>query len=29
MPVGCHDRLVKVIEIEKLRLKGGEPPKMV
>lgn len=29
MPVGCHDRLVKVLELEKLRSKGGEPPKMV
>jgi predicted anti-sigma-YlaC factor YlaD len=29
MPVGCHDRLVKVLELEKLRLKGGQPPKMV
>jgi predicted anti-sigma-YlaC factor YlaD len=29
MPVGCHDRLVKVLEIEKMRSKGGEPPKMV
>ncbi len=30
MPVGCHDRLVKVLELEKLKLKGGEsPPKMV
>jgi predicted anti-sigma-YlaC factor YlaD len=29
MPVGCHDRLVKVLEIEKMRSKGGDPPKMV
>lgn len=29
MPVGCHDRLVKVLELEKMRLKGGNPPKMV
>lgn len=29
MPVGCHDRLVKVLELEKLRSKGGQPPKMV
>jgi predicted anti-sigma-YlaC factor YlaD len=29
MPTGCHDRLVKVLELEKLRSKGGEPPKMV
>ena len=29
MPVGCHDRLVKVLELEKLRSKGGPPPKMV
>lgn len=29
MPVGCHDRLVKVLELEKLRSKGGEPPKMI
>ena len=29
MPVGCHDRLVKVLELEKMRSKGGQPPKMV
>jgi predicted anti-sigma-YlaC factor YlaD len=29
MPSGCHDRLVKVLELEKMRSKGGEPPKMV
>ena len=29
MPVGCHDRLVKVLELEKMRLKGDNPPKMV
>lgn len=29
MPVGCHDRLVKVLELEKLRSKGAPPPKMV
>ncbi len=29
MPTGCHDRLVKVLELEKMRSKGGEPPKMV
>ena len=29
IPVGCHDRLVKVLELEKLRSKGGQPPKMV
>lgn len=29
MPVGCHDRLVKVIELEKMRSKGTQPPKMV
>jgi predicted anti-sigma-YlaC factor YlaD len=29
MPVGCHDRLVKVLEIEQMRSKGGDPPKMV
>jgi predicted anti-sigma-YlaC factor YlaD len=23
MPVACHDRLVKVLEIEKMRKKGG------
>lgn len=29
LPVGCHDRLVKVLELEKMRSKGGPPPKMV
>ena len=29
MPVGCHDRLVKVLELEKLRSKGAPQPKMV
>ncbi len=29
MPVGCHDRLVKVLELEKLRSRGAQPPKMV
>lgn len=29
MPVGCHDRLVKVLELEKMRSEGAEPPKMV
>jgi len=29
MPVACHDRLVKVLELEKLRSKGAPPPKMV
>jgi predicted anti-sigma-YlaC factor YlaD len=29
MPVGCHDRLVKVLELEKLRSKGAPPPEMV
>lgn len=29
MPVGCHDRLVKVLELEKMRSKGAPPPKMV
>ncbi len=29
MPVGCHDRLVKVLELEKMRSKGPQPPKMV
>jgi hypothetical protein len=29
MPVGCHDRLVKVLELEKLRSKDSPPPKMV
>ena len=29
VPVGAHDRLVKVLELEKLRSKGGQPPKMV
>jgi len=30
MPVGCHDRLVKVLELEKLRAKDSPPPtKMV
>ena len=25
MPPSCHDRLVKVLELEKMRLKRGEP----
>jgi len=29
MPVGCHDRLVKVLELEKMKSKGPQPPKMV
>jgi predicted anti-sigma-YlaC factor YlaD len=29
MPVGCHDRLVKVLELEKMKSKGTQPPKMV
>ena len=29
VPVDCHDRLVKVLELEKLRSKGAPPPKMV
>jgi predicted anti-sigma-YlaC factor YlaD len=29
MPLGCHDRLVKVLELEKMRSKGAPPPKMV
>jgi predicted anti-sigma-YlaC factor YlaD len=29
IPVACHDRLVKVLELEKLRSKGAPPPKMV
>lgn len=24
MPTGCHDRLIKVLEIEKMRVKQGE-----
>lgn len=29
MPTGCHDRLVKVLELEKLRPKDTPPPEMV